>query len=66
MDIAPAWTPVSVAPAKRRPDRVPPAVPMLPLSELEFAGCEAFPLTRDEYRRYEGRLEVWDAERGRR
>ena len=57
-----SWTPVSVAPAKPKPDGPPAAVPMLPLSELEFAGCEAFPLTRGEYRRHEGRLEVWDAE----
>ena len=57
-----AWTPVPVAPAKRKPAGPPAAVPMLPLSELDFAGCEAFPLTRGEYSRYEGRLEVWDAE----
>ncbi len=56
------WTPVSVAPAKPKPASAPAAVPMLPLSELDFAGCEAFPLTRGEYSRYEGRLEVWDAE----
>ncbi len=57
-----SWTPVSVAPAKSKPDGPPVAVPMLPLSELDFAGCEAFPLTRGEYSRHEGRLEVWDAE----
>ena len=57
-----AWTPVPVAPAKRKPAGPPAAVPMLPLSELDFAGCEAFPLARGEYSRYEGRLEVWDAE----
>ena len=57
-----SWTPVPVAPAKPKPDGPPAAVPMLPLSELEFAGCEAFPLTRGEYSRHEGRLEVWDAE----
>ena len=61
MAVSPSWTPIPIAPAKRRPDG-PAAVPMLPLSELEFAGCEAFPLTRVEYDRYEGRLEVWDAE----
>ena len=32
-----------------------------PLAELEFAGCEAVPMTWPEFRRYEGRLEVWDA-----
>ena len=33
-----------------------------PLSELEFTGCEAVPMTYEEFQRYEGRLEVWDAE----
>ena len=33
-----------------------------PLSELEFAGCKAVPMTHDQLRRYDGRLEVWDAE----
>ncbi len=56
------WTPIPVRPVKRKPAGPPAAVPMLPLSELDFAGCEAFPLTRGGYRRYEGRLEVWDAE----
>ena len=32
-----------------------------PLAELEFAGCEAVPMSYEELRRYEGRLEVWDA-----
>ena len=32
------------------------------LSELEFVGCTAVPMTWREFRRYEGRLEVWDAE----
>ena len=32
-----------------------------PLSELEFVGCTAVPMTWPEFRRYEGRLEVWDA-----
>ena len=60
--VSPSWTPIPISPAKRKPDGPPAAVPMLPLSDLEFAGCEAFPLTRGEYDRYEGRLEVWDAE----
>ena len=34
----------------------------LPLSELEFTGCTAVPMTYAQLRRYEGRLEVWDAE----
>ena len=33
-----------------------------PISELELAGCKAVPMTYAQYRRYEGRLEVWDAE----
>ena len=33
-----------------------------PLSELEFIGCKAVPMTYEQFRRYEGRLEVWDAE----
>ena len=64
MAVTHSWTPIPVRPAKPKPDGQPAAVPMLPLSELEFVGCEAVPLTRDEYRRYEGRLEVWDAETG--
>ena len=42
------------------PQPSPPAE--LPLSELEFTGCKAVPMTYDQFRRYEGRLEVWDAE----
>ena len=34
----------------------------LPLSELEFTGCKVVPMTYEQLRRYEGRLEVWDAE----
>ena len=33
-----------------------------PLSELEFIGCKTVPMTYAQFRRYEGRLEVWDAE----
>ena len=33
-----------------------------PVSELEFVGCKAVPMTYAQFRRYEGRLEVWDAE----
>ena len=32
------------------------------LSKLEFIGCDAVPMTREQYRDFEGRLEVWDAE----
>ena len=31
-----------------------------PLSELEFTGCKAVPMSYEELLRYEGRLEVWD------
>ena len=42
------------------PESTTPAGP--PFSELEFIGCKAVPMTYEQYRRYEGRLEVWDAE----
>ena len=35
-----------------------------PLSELEFTGCKAVPMSYAELLRYEGRLEVWDARSG--
>ena len=47
---SPAGSPESPAPAEP------------PLSELEFIGCKAVPMTYEQYCRYEGRLEVWDAE----
>ena len=51
----------SAAPLPESPASLPsPAGP--PLSELEFIGCKAVPMTYDQLRRYEGRLEVWDAE----
>ena len=59
-----AWTPVPVGRAKRREGPPAPPPPMLPLSGLEFVGCEAVPMTLEEFLRYEGRLEVWDAETG--
>ena len=34
----------------------------LPLSGLEFTGCKAVPMTYAQLRRFDGRLEVWDAE----
>ena len=46
--------------AAESPPSLPPAE--LPLSELEFTGCTAVPMTYDQLRRYDGRLEVWDAE----
>ena len=33
-----------------------------PVSELELVGCKAVPMTYQQFRRYEGRLELWDAE----
>ena len=32
------------------------------ISKLEFVGCEAVPMTREQYLNFQGRLEVWDAE----
>ena len=46
-------------PASPRPSP-PPAE--LPLSELEFTGCKPVPMTYAQLRRFDGRLEVWDAE----
>ena len=45
--------------AKRKAE---PAAAPRALSELEFVGCEAFPMTAAEFDAYDGRLEVWDAE----
>ena len=59
--LPPEEPPVSLPPsAAESPASSPPAE--LPLSELEFTGCKAVPMTYDQFRRYEGRLEVWDAE----
>ena len=35
-----------------------------PLSELEFPGCYALPMTRAEYERYDGRIEFFDSREG--
>ena len=66
--VAPAALPLE-PPASPPPSAEPPASPRpspppaeLPLSELEFTGCKAVPMTYAQLRRYEGRLEVWDAE----
>ena len=32
------------------------------ISQLEFVGCDAVPMTREQYHEFEDRLEVWDAE----
>ena len=42
----------------------PPSPEEPPLSELEFTGCKAVPMSYAELLRYEGRLEVWDARSG--
>ena len=34
----------------------------LDLTRLDFVGCEAVPMSPGQYRLFEGRLEVWDAE----
>ena len=42
----------------------PPAAPVPvgpPVSELELTGCKPVPMTYRQLRRYEGRLELWDA-----
>ncbi len=46
--------------ATESPASLPPAE--LPLSVLEFTGCTAVPMTYAQLRRFDGRLEVWDAE----
>ena len=57
----PTETPASPPlPAAESPASPPPAE--LPLSELEFTGCTAVPMTYAQLRRFDGRLEVWDAE----
>ena len=60
---APAASPPH--PRTSPPSVEPPAFPPraeLPLSELAFTGCKAVPMTYAQLQRYEGRLEVWDAE----
>ena len=64
---SPAASPpeLSVSPSPPEPPASPrpsPPPAELPLSELEFTGCKAVPMTYDQLRRYDGRLEVWDAE----
>ncbi|MCY3819164.1 MAG: Uma2 family endonuclease [Gammaproteobacteria bacterium] len=46
------------------PVAVDPRTPLAgpPVSELEFFGCKAIPMTYEEFDRYQGRLEVWDAD----
>ena len=56
----PPELPASPPPAAESPAFSPPAE--LPLSELAFTGCTAVPMTYAQLRRYDGRLEVWDAE----
>ena len=53
------------APLKRtRPERTGPAKAReeLDLTQLDFVGCDAVPMSPGQYRLFEGRLEVWDAE----
>ena len=58
--VDPRTLPGPEAEAPRAEPVVSPAGP--PISELEFVGCKAVPMTYEQYCRYEGRLEVWDAE----
>ena len=66
----PPMSPSSVEPSPAALPPKSPASPPLPaaspvelsLSELEFTGCKAVPMTYAQFRRYDGRLEVWDAE----
>lgn len=49
-------------PPQRRASAKQPAAPvMLDLPQLDFVGCKAVPMSSEQYRRFEGRLEVWDA-----
>ena len=57
----PPEPPASPLPSATESPPSPPPVE-LPLSELEFTGCKAVPMSYDQFRRYDGRLEVWDAE----
>ena len=57
----PPESPASPPPAAAESPASPPPAE-LPLSELEFTGCKAVPMTYDQLRRFDGRLEVWDAE----
>ena len=53
------------APLKRtQPKRMGPAKARdeLDLTQLDFVGCKAVPMSPGQYRLFEGRLEVWDAE----
>ena len=59
----PVTTKPRTAPVVSRTE--PPAAPVPvgpPVSELELTGCKPIPMTYGQFRRYEGRLELWDAE----
>ena len=49
---------------RARPERTGPAKARdeLDLTQLDFVGCKAVPMSPGQYRLFEGRLEVWDAE----
>ena len=61
---APAPAPSKRARPKARPKRKGPAKVRdeLDLTQLDFVGCEAVPMSPVQYSRFEERLEVWDAE----
>ena len=59
----PVTTKPRTAPVVSRTE--PPAAPVPvgpPVSELELTGCKPVPMTYRQFRRYEGRIELWDAE----
>ena len=59
----PSEPPVSPSSAEPPASPLPSPPPAeLPLSKLEFTGCKAVPMTYAQLRRFDGRLEVWDAE----
>ena len=59
-----AQAPMPVPLKRARPERMGPAKARdeLDLTQLDFVGCKAVPMSPGQYRLFEGRLEVWDAE----
>ena len=59
-----AQAPMPVPLKRARPERMglAKARDELDLTQLDFVGCKAVPMSPGQYRLFEGRLEVWDAE----
>ena len=59
-----AQAPAAAASKRARPKWKGPAKVRgdLDLAQLDFVGCKAVPMSPAQYRRFEGRLEVWDAQ----